>query len=503
MIEKKRQNTIWWMACGYLVSYIPYSLLTKALTSGTLPGQKSTPTGFQILPLAMIGSALVFPLIVTALGWWKYASRTRIFGFDVAVPGRLTLSSGIAFAVEIGATTLAYTFQGISIVFALLLMRGGVLMIAPLVDAFHRRRVRWYSWAALAISFLALFIAFSDVGGYHMTVAALLNLAAYLTAYVYRLRYMTLLAKVADPNAGRRYLVEETLGASIALVAIALLGAIAIPGAAGAELRYGLTTIFTMGIAIPSLLIGVFYAVLAIFGTLVYLNPRENTFAVPVNRGASLLSGVVASWISVWWLNGKVPATSQLIAALVIIVAILFLGIPSALETMRRAAGAIELPDRLFVFVCSGNTSRSPMAQAICNAEVARRLSGSADSRQKIRAVSAGLQIQPGAGATPLAHSTLAQLGLPSLEHEATRLSRDMIRKAEFIFCMTESQRTTVIKTFPEAAWKTFRLDPSEDIEDPSKHGHEVYARVATQLKISIDLHLDSIGLPRVQAASA
>lgn len=502
MTSRARQHTIWWMAFGYLVSYIPYSVLTKALTSGTLPGQKSTPTGLQILPLTMVGSAVVFPLIITALGWWKYASRSKIFGIEVAVSGQLTLRSGIAFAVEIAATTLAYTFQGISIVFALLLMRGGVLVIAPVVDMFLRRRVRWYSWTALAISFGALFIAFSDVGGYHMTAAAILNLAAYLTAYVYRLRYMTLLAKIGDPNAGRRYLVEESMGASVALIAIPLFGAIAAPGAARVALQYGLTTIFVTPTAMPSLLIGVFYAVLAMFGTLVYLNPRENTFAVPVNRGASLLSGVVASWVSVWWLAGKPPAASQLIAAAAIIVAILFLGIPSALEAARRAAGTIELPDRLFVFVCSANTSRSPMAQAICNAEIARRLGMRPDSRQKIRAVSAGLQIEPGMGATPLARAAIAQLGLPSLEHQTTLLSRDMIRKAEFVFCMTESQRNSVISAFPEAAWKTFRVDPAQDIEDPSKHGLEVYERVAKHLKTSIEHHLDSIGLPRVQAAS-
>ena len=43
------------------------------------------------------------------------------------------------------------------------------------------------------------------------------------------------------------------------------------------------------------------------------------------------------------------------------------------------------------------------MAQAICNAEVARRRSGLADTRQRIHAVSAGLQIQAGSTATPLA----------------------------------------------------------------------------------------------------
>jgi protein-tyrosine-phosphatase len=315
---------------------------------------------------------------------------------------------------------------------------------------------------------------------------------------------MTLMAKIAEPHAGRRYLVEESIAASLALVASPVLCAITAPGPAGVELRYGFTTIFTTATAAPALLIGVLYGILAIFGTMVYLNPRENTFAVPVNRGASLLSGFVASWISVRLFGSQPPAASQLVAASVIVLAILFLGVPSTLEFRRRRAAGFQLPDRLFVFVCAGNTSRSPMAQAICNAEVARRLSGLADSRQRIHAVSAGIQVQPGSTATPLARSTIGQLGLPSIEHTATTLTRDMIRKAEFVFCMTASQRISVIQAFPEAAWKTFRLDPAADIEDPAKQGPEVYARVAAQLKICIDRHLDSIGLPRrVQAASA
>ena len=52
----------------------------------------------------------------------------------------------------------------------------------------------------------------------------------------------------------------------------------------------------------------------------------------------------------------------------------------------------------LFVFVCSGNTSRSPMAQAICNAEIASRFGVPLESldRLGIKAVSAGLNARPG-----------------------------------------------------------------------------------------------------------
>ncbi|HEV7786047.1 MAG TPA: ATP-binding cassette domain-containing protein, partial [Thermoanaerobaculia bacterium] len=53
---------------------------------------------------------------------------------------------------------------------------------------------------------------------------------------------------------------------------------------------------------------------------------------------------------------------------------------------------------RLFIFVCHGNTIRSPMAQAICNAEIAGRFGVPLASLDTlgIKALSAGLTAQPG-----------------------------------------------------------------------------------------------------------
>jgi protein-tyrosine-phosphatase len=499
MNDRTRLEPIGWMAFGYFAFYIPYSLLTKWLTQGAPAAHGSVPTGLQILPATMIATAVVFPMIVTVLGWWKYSSRGAVLGANLPIPGRITLVSGIAFAVIIGATTLAYTFRGISILFALLLMRGGVLILAPIVDTVFHRRVRWYSWASLIVSFIALAIAFADVGGYNMTIAALLNLAAYLGGYVFRLSNMTLIAKIADPALSRRYLVEESIAASLALVAIPAIFAVITPGEPGVQLRYGFTTIFTTPFALPALSIGVLYALLGMFGTMVYLNPRESTFAVPVNRCASLFSGVAASLISVWLFGAKTPTYAQFLAAATICVAIAFLSVPAGLEARKRSALGFDLSERVLVFVCSGNTSRSPMAEALCNAEAARRLAALGAPRTAIRAISAGISIQPGAETTELARSTLEQLGLPGFEHTATKLTRDMIRKAQVVFCMTEDQREKVIREFPQAAWKTFRVDTAGDLDDPSKLGPDAYASFAHRVADCIDRHLESMGLPRVQ----
>ena len=150
----------------------------------------------------------------------------------------------MATAVIIATTTLNYTFVGISILFALLLMRGGVLILAPVVDTLLGRRVNPGSWVALGLCFLALGIAFAEVGGYQMTLVAGLNIASYLLGYSFRIPYMTRLAKSDDPSLNQRYFHEETLVAALALTGVPVLLALIGGSEILLELRGGFTTFF-------------------------------------------------------------------------------------------------------------------------------------------------------------------------------------------------------------------------------------------------------------------
>ena len=189
------QWRIWLLALGYFAFYIPYSALTKALSLGLLPGMSGPVSGFLILPATAVATSVVLLIFVTVGGGWGCLRRRRVFGLTVPVVRARMLISGVATAVIIGTTTLNYTFVGISILFALLLMRGGVLILAPVVDTLLGRRVRAGSWVALGLSFLALGIAFAEVGGYQMTLVAGLNIAAYLLGYCIRIPNMTGIAK--------------------------------------------------------------------------------------------------------------------------------------------------------------------------------------------------------------------------------------------------------------------------------------------------------------------
>ena len=159
-MNQRTENRIWLYAFGYFAAYAPYSALTKALSSGQYPGVAAIP-GVSLLPLSTAMSLVVMIVFLSTMGWWKHATQRQFLGRSWPVPTRWTAISGACTATIIATTTLAYTFDGVSIVFIMLLMRGGVLIVAPIVDVMSGRKVRWFSFVGLALSMAALVVAFA------------------------------------------------------------------------------------------------------------------------------------------------------------------------------------------------------------------------------------------------------------------------------------------------------------------------------------------------------
>jgi protein-tyrosine-phosphatase len=472
---------IWLLALGYFLFYIPYSALTKALTLGLLPGMRGPVSGFLILPATAVATTIVLLMLITGGGGWRLIDRRKLLGVPVPVVRARTFVSGLATAVIIATTTLNYSFVGISILFALLLMRGGVLIIGPVVDTVLGRRVDVGSWVALGLSFLALGIAFAEVGGYQMTFLAGLNIAAYLLGYSFRIPSMTRLAKSDDFALNHRYFHEETLVAALALSATPALIALFGRGQISRELSAGFTSFFTGPLVIPALMIGTLYGCLYLFGTGIYLDSRENTYCIPLNRCSSLLSGIFAALGLTMFVGLKPPTAYQFAGAGIIVTALAILMV----STWRGYHRAVHrLAQRLIVFVCAGNTSRSPMAQALCNDQILRRLglTRAQHGAVSVRAISAGLSATAGRPLSAAARSTLEHLGITPHEHSSQMITPKMVAEAERIFCMTEDQRRSLIARFPSAESKVQRLDPEQDLDDP--HGQDLAAFLALGMRL-------------------
>jgi protein-tyrosine-phosphatase len=541
MLHKKRTYGlgIWWLGLGYYLFYTPYSGLTKALSGGLLTDAGPVP-GNVLLPASVLATAFGMLGFITFKGWWKYAGRREFFGLSIPFPRRLTFLSGVCMATIMGTTTLAFAFGGVSIVLVLVLLRGGVLVIAPLVDAISARRVRWFSWAAMSISLLAVAVVLADASNYTLSLAAMLDVSAYLAAYFFKLQFMTKLAKTDERSSTLRYFVEEQMVASpLLLLALGVLAAIG-HGEVMSGFRLGFSTSFLGSpAAVLALLVGLCYAGLCVCTTFIFLDCRENTFCVPMHCGSSMLAGLTASYVLAFLYGQSLPSAAQLASSGLIAVALLFLSplhhgrryagklahwladvyrvclkllpsygkhSPAAAAALAQAApteetaaaeSSFENIRRVYLFVCSGNTCRSPMAAAAGNAEIAARLQLPFENSKwaDAQAMSAGVSARVGAPMTPEAHHALSALGISAQPHRARNLTAELAHQVEQIFCMTQAQRKAVIDLIPAAAAKTQCLDPEGDVEDPIGSSLSAYVDCARRIRSLVRLRFDEISL--------
>jgi hypothetical protein len=311
--------SIWWWAFGYFACYVPYSALTRLLSGGG--GRARRVGSLELLPVTALAASLAMLAFLALTGWWRHAGRRTWLGRSIPSPGGLTLLSGLCSAGIIATTTLAYSLTGVSMVLVALLMRGGVLVLAPGIDLLTGRPVKATSWLALALSLAAVLLALSPSADPRMTAVAALDLACYLGCYFARLTLMSRYAK-ASPAANLRYFVEESMVSAPALLALVAAGALALPGAAGRELADGFTSFFARPGWALGLLIGVFSQGTGIFGGLIFLDHRETSFCVPINRASSVLAVLLASLALYAFGAGGAPSRTEWMSAGVLVVAL-------------------------------------------------------------------------------------------------------------------------------------------------------------------------------------
>ncbi len=335
--EKISEYSIWAFAFGYFACYVPYSFMTKVMSKGLLPALDGTGlAGFSILPVTALATTVAMVIVISSLGWWKYATHSTVFGVNVPHPTKWTFLSGICTALIIGTTTLAYTFDGLSIVFAMVLMRGGVLIIGPIVDKITKRKVRWFAYAGMIFALFALLVSLFDTSGYQVPFLAAIVILTYLSSYFIRFQFMSRLAKSEKAEANKRYFVEEQMTATPIFVLILALLSLFNIGEITESVRLGFTFHWNQPYLWALILIGLLSQGTGVFGTLVFLDKNENTYCIPVNRSSSIIAGVIASYSLTLFPGVNPPATSRLISAGLIVFAILFLTIPPALAKRKK-----------------------------------------------------------------------------------------------------------------------------------------------------------------------
>lgn len=145
------------------------------------------------------------------------------------------------------------------------------------------------------------------------------------------------------------------------------------------------------------------------------------------------------------------------------------------------------------LFVCSGNTCRSPMAEAITRQLLAQKLSLTEPEleRRGYSVVSAGSFALPGARATPQAVQALRDMGADLSHHRSRPLTVELIHQADRIYTMGRSHARAVTALVPSATEKVETLDPSGDIDDPIGGDVTLYQHLAGFMRELIEKRLE------------
>ncbi|TVQ54871.1 MAG: hypothetical protein EA377_04455 [Phycisphaerales bacterium] len=138
---------------------------------------------------------------------------------------------------------------------------------------------------------------------------------------------------------------------------------------------------------------------------------------------------------------------------------------------------------RTVLFVCTGNTCRSPLAEAI-----AREWSRQQGLREQLFFASAGTHASSG---SPIAEETVVALQNFGIEHSGTSkpLTAEMIRKADHVICMTPGhaeEARHLVENDPDASAKIVLLNPDEPIDDPIGMGQKAYDALAKKFRTLI-----------------
>lgn len=142
------------------------------------------------------------------------------------------------------------------------------------------------------------------------------------------------------------------------------------------------------------------------------------------------------------------------------------------------------------LFVCSGNTCRSPMAVALLRKKIKER-----GLLKKIRCDSAGLYVKESEDMSTFAKLALKEFGVNIIKHQARQFELSMLKKNKFVFTMSKVYKDRIYAIEPRAynVVNLAEYTGGEDVPDPYGGSVENYLEIAKYLDFLMERVLNKV----------